>query len=598
MLPGVIPRAQRSVRIDAVLARAQPSPPPTTKAGFAALIRSHAFLPHLKQIHALLLTTGLARKNSLLTRILLSLMSSGNMDYARNLFDDMHKPRIFLWNSLLRGYVSNNLPAPAAGLYRLMNNLAVRPDNFTFPFVLKACAQMLDVWLGAAVHSLLVKSGFILDAIVATELMIMYAKFGDPESAECIFRRISGDADLIAWNAIISALAQNGRADRALKLFDEMESAGVAPDAITLVGVISSCAYLGCLDLGRKLHGHIAQEEVLKTNVFVENALLDMYAKCGSMEEASVLFNEMKKPNVISWSTMIGGYAVNGDSRRALALYARMRSEGFKPNYVTHLAVLSACSHAGLVDEGKKHFNSMVDPRIEHYATMVDLLGRSGHLQEAYDFIRSMPIEPDAGVWGALLGACTIHRNIGLGQIAADEVLRIAPETPSYHVLISNIYAAAGRWDEVEQVRQRMRASNVKKIAAYSSAEVDGKVYIFHERSHSHSKDLQEKLDELTALVMGLGYVPMTRVVLHDVEVEEKEAAVRTHSEKLAIAFGLIRTEPSRAPLRIMKNLRVCSDCHSFAKYVSRAVGREIVMRDKNRFHHFRGGECSCKDFW
>ncbi|KAG1334730.1 pentatricopeptide repeat-containing protein, mitochondrial [Cocos nucifera] len=573
-------------------------PPPTSKAGFAAILRSASNRAHLKQIHALLLTTGLSHKNSLLTQLFLSLISIPDMAYARHLLDDMHKPRVFLWNTLIRAYARTNLPGNAIALYHDMRRLGVRPDNFTFPFVLKACADLLDVWLGMAIHSLVIKFRLVNDAIVQTELMIMYAKLGACDSAENIFESMSsGSKDLVAWNALISSLTQNGRADKALRLFHRMESAGMKPDSITLVSAISSCAYLGCLERGRRLHRRI-KEEMLESNVFVENALLDMYAKCGSMEEASKLFGEMQQKSIVSWSIMIGGYAVNGDSQRALSLFSRMQDEGVQPNHVTYLAVLSACSHAGLVGEGKEYFSRMLDPKVEHYATMVDLLGRSGHLEEAHSLIKSMPIEPDAGVWGALLGSCTIYHDLGLGQLAADEVFRLAPEIPSYHVLLSNIYAASGRWDDVEKVRENMRGNHVRKVAAYSSVELDGEVYLFHEGSHGQWKEIYKKLDEVTTALRGMGYEPITGVVLHDVESEEKEAAVRTHSEKLAIAFSLTRLKSGGTPIRIMKNLRVCNDCHTFFKYVSRALGRDIIMRDKNRFHHFKDGECSCRDFW
>ncbi|XP_072992600.1 pentatricopeptide repeat-containing protein At2g01510, mitochondrial [Typha latifolia] len=586
------------------LSRSNPSvqllcSPPTTKAGFAALLRCFSHPAPLSQLHALILTSGLSHKNGLLTHLLISLSSSGHLAYARDLFDGMHKPRAFLWNTLLRAYVKNQRPDDTISLYHRMRCLGIRPDNFTFPFVLRACADLIDVYLGMAVHAVLLRVGLVFDAIVETELMVMYAKLGESDLAEHVFEELgrTDGKDLIAWNALISAFSQNGHADKALKLFKQMELEGVEPDSITLVSVISSCAYLGCLELGRKLHRRV-REEMQKPNVFVDNALLDMYTKCGCMDEASKLFDEMRQRNVVSWSTMIGGYAINGDSRGALALFSCMEDVGVRPNEVTFLAILTACSHAGLVSEGKQYFRRITNPRIEHYATMVALLGRSGHLKEAYSFIKSMPIEPDAGIWGALLGACTTNRNTELGQLAADQLLRIAPDVPSYHVLLSNIYAACGRWDYVEKIREKMKGKALKKVAAYSSVEMGGEVHVFYEGSHSWSKDIYGKLDELTALVRGVGYAPMTGVVLHDVEVEEKEAAVGTHSEKLAIAFSLIKSKSCETPLRIMKNLRICSDCHAFFKYTSKALNRVIIIRDKSRFHHFRDGQCSCNDFW
>ncbi|XP_077240013.1 tetratricopeptide repeat (TPR)-like superfamily protein isoform X2 [Tasmannia lanceolata] len=525
------------------------------------------------------------------------------MNYARHLFDEMHKPRTFLWNTLIRGYVKNNLSTHAITLYQHMHQMGIRPDKFSFPFVIKACAQLISVWVGAEIHALIVKFGLAFDTIVRTELMVMYAKFGDLGSTDYLFETMR-DRDLVSWNALIAVYLQNGHAGKAVNLFRRMDCAGLKPDPVTLVSVLSSCAYLGSLEIGMQIDNRIV-EQGLERNVFVDNALVDMYAKCGSMEMAYQVFEKMPQRNVISWSTMIGGYAINGESEKALAMFSEMQNEGVQPNHVTLLCVLSACCHAGLVSQGWNYFNSMsksdskIQPRIEHYACMADLLGRSGYLNEAYDFIKSMPIEPDSGVWGALLGACTIHQNIELGQQVADMLFSLAPEAASYHVLLSNIYAAAGRWDNVEKVRQRMIDNGVKKVAAYSSVELNGEIHVFHggDRLHPQSESIYNVLEELMKKLKSMGYVPRTSVVLHDVEMEEKETVVGTHSEKLAIAFGLISLSPE-SPMRVMKNLRICGDCHTFSKFVSKAVRREIIIRDKNRFHHFKAGVCSCKDFW
>ncbi|PKA62180.1 Pentatricopeptide repeat-containing protein [Apostasia shenzhenica] len=573
-----------------------PYPPPNTKAGFAALLRSHSQSSSLKQTHALILTTGFSVKNSLLTQMLEILSASGEMDYARNLFDEMPKPRIFIWNTLIRGYARSNLFAEAVAVYQNMRELGVRPDNFTFPFVFKACAALLDRWAGMEIHGVVVKLGLHLNNIVGTELVLMYVKVSDSDFAEEVFENMGDHRDLIAWNAVISAYAQSGRADRALAHFRRMEFAGVEPDTITLASVLSSCAYLGSFEMGKKLHRRIKQG-ILPSNIFVENTLLDVYSKCGRMEEALKLFNEMPSRNVVSWSTMIGGFAINGDSNKALDLFFQMGGEGVEPNDVTLLAVLLACSHGGLVTQGKKLFCSLASPTVEHYAAMIDLIGRSGRLDEAYGVIQSMPIVPDAGVWGALLNACVIHRNRELGEVAADELVKLAPGTSSYLVILSNMYAALGRWDEVEKIREWMRSSRLKKVAGFSSVELDGEVHVFSEGSRVGSK-IHQVLCELTIAVRGMGYSPETGGALHDVEEEEKSEALMGHSERIAIAFIVAYSEDKECPLRIMKNLRICGDCHEFSKFASMALGREIVMRDKSRFHHFRDGECSCRDFW
>ncbi|KAJ4961418.1 hypothetical protein NE237_021328 [Protea cynaroides] len=548
---------------------------PFTKQAFASLLESCSSESYqLKQIHALILTTGLSIKNSLITQLLTSLTLLGDMTYARLLFNEMHKPRSFLWNTLIKGYVKNDLSIEATSFYQKMHRVGVRPDTFTHPFVLKACAQVDDLWTGQEVHVHVVKFGLHCNAIVRTELMMMYVKVGELGSADYLFETMS-DRDLVAWNALIAVYVQTGNAGKALGMFHEMVLAGIKPDSVTVVSVLLACADLGCLEIGKQIDQFV-MKEILDSNLFVNNARLDI------------------------------GYAMNGESDKSLHLFSVMQNMGVQPNQVTYLGILSACGHAGLVREGQSYFEEMVksndcniQPRLEHYACMVDLLGRSGHLEEAFDFIKRMSIEPDAGVWRALLGACTIHKNIELSQNVADILFNLAPEIASYHVLLSNIYAAAGRWGDVEKVRQKMRKKGVKKVVAYSSVEASSEVHVFHggDRSHPLSSNIYEALAELIKLIKSTGYMPNTTEVLHDVQMEEKDATLSTHSEKLAVAFGLINVRP-QSSIRVIKNLRICNDCHTFVKFSSKVTNREIIMRDKNRFHHFKDGYCSCKDFW
>lgn len=501
--------------------------------------------------------------------------------------------------------MKNDLPNEAASIYKQMHFLGVRPDPFTFPFVIKACAQVIELRAaGSTAHAQVVKYGLEFVAVVRTELMIMYVKLGEWDLADFLFRTME-EKDLVAWNAFIAACAQNGYGIKALALFREMGSAGTQPDAVTLVSALSACGQLGCSNIGEEIYG-IAREQGIDCNIIVDNARLDMHVKCGNIDIATKLFEETRHRNLISWCTMIVGYAINGESEKALSLFSRMQREGLRPNYVTYLGVLSACSHAGLVSQGWRYFSRMsqsndenIKPRKEHYACMVDLLGRSGHLEEAYNFIRSMPVEPDSGVWGALLGACARHQNVELGQHAADRLFELAPDVASYQVLMSNMYASAGRWDSVNKVRQRMRKKGVTKIAAYSSVEFNGEFHVFYggDRSHPQSEIIYDKLNSLYKQIKSMGYHSKINSVYHDVELEEKETMLSTHSEKLAIAFALINVGPER-PMRVMKNLRICDDCHTFSKFVSMISSREIIMRDKIRFHHFRNGVCSCKDFW
>jgi pentatricopeptide repeat protein len=281
-----------------------------------------------------------------------------------------------------------------------------------------------------------------------------------------------------------------------------------------------------------------------------------------------------------------------------------MQQTGMNPNHITFVSVLSACSHTGLIDEGRQYFDSMsqdyqLTPGVKHYTCMVDLLGRAGRLDEAEDIIRKVPVEPDAGLWGALLGACRIHGNIELGERVAARLFEIEPENPGYYVLLSNIYATAGRWHDIAKVRTMMADKRLKKVPGCSWIELDDKVHAFRvgEKVHPQSKEIYAMLETLAAQMEAAGYVPNTNFVLHDVEEELKEDILYSHSEKLAIAFGLLNTSPGTS-IRITKNLRVCGDCHTATKFISKITRREIIMRDANRFHHFKNGLCSCGDYW
>lgn len=578
---------------------------PLTKQMLSELLRASSSKPkQLKMIHAIVLRTGFYEKNSLLTQLFENLLLIGDMCYARQVFDEMHKPRIFLWNTLFKGYVKNQLPFESFLLYKKMRDLGVRSDEFTYPFVVKAISQLGVLPCGSSLHAHVVKNGFDCLGIVATELVLMYMKFGELSSAEFLFQSMQVK-DLVAWNAFIAVCVQTGNSAIALEYYRKMCADAVQFDSFTVVSMFSACGQLGSLEIGEEIYDR-ARKEGIDCNIIVVNARLDMHLKCGNTEAARAIFDEMKQKNVVSWSTMIVGYAMNGDSGEALALFTMMQNEGLRPNYVTFLGVLSACSHAGLVNEGKRYFSLMVrsndknlEPRKEHYACMVDLLGRSGLLEEAYEFIKKMPVEPDTGIWGALLGACAVYRDMILGQKVADVLVETAPNIGSYHVLLSNIYAAAGKWDCVDKVRSKMKKLGTKKVAAYSSVEFDGKIHFFNrgDKSHPQSKVIYEKLEEILKKIRNMGYVPETGVVFHDVEMEDKESSLSHHSEKLAIAFGLVNGRVGH-PIRVMKNLRTCDDCHVFSKFVSRLTSTEIIMRDKNRFHHFRNGVCSCGEFW
>ncbi|KAL2900011.1 hypothetical protein RDABS01_025093 [Bienertia sinuspersici] len=412
------------------------------------------------------------------------------------------------------------------------------------------------------------------------------------------------ERDLVPCTAIIVGYLNDKKFyEEAIDLFLEMERENVKPDCPALVGFLCACTRLGAIDMGERVINSMKREELVADPV-LGTTVIDMYAKCGNFDLAWNFFKEMKERDLVVWNAAISSLSVNGHVKVAFSLFAQIQKLGFQPNGHTFVGLLRGCTHAGLVDEGWKCFNSMtrvfsVSPTIEHYGCMVDLLSRSGLLQKAYHFIQSMPVEPNVIIWGALLGGCRIHRNTHLAEHVSEKLVELQPWNSGNYVLLSNIYSANNKWHDAERIRVRMNQQGIQKIPGYSWIEVDGKIHEFVAGDNSHylSAQIHAKLVELLKDLRAAGYVPTTDFALFDVEEEEKEQSLRYHSEKLAVAFGLIST-PSDHVIRVVKNLRVCGDCHAAIKIISRITGREIVLRDTNRFHHFADGSCSCNDYW
>ncbi|CAK9234452.1 unnamed protein product [Sphagnum troendelagicum] len=410
--------------------------------------------------------------------------------------------------------------------------------------------------------------------------------------------------NIFPWNLRLARYVKAGLHHKALDLFAQMQQEGLIPDSFTFVQLLNVCASLRALESGRKIHAQIIQSGC-ECNIFVESGLIDMYAKCGSLADARKrVFNKMTTRDVVAWNTMLGGYAMHGLAKEALELLERMCEQGVEVDNVTLVALLSACSHLGLVDEGMHYYESMglvygVSSTVEHYACMVDLLGRAGHLDEAEDLIKTMPFEPNVAVWKALLGACRVCGNVEMGERIAKEVIGLDPGNSAGYVLLSNIYAAAGKWDISADIQCQRLERGVKKEPGRTWIEVNNEMHSFmvDDQGHPDITEIHAKLRKLSAQMEEIGYVPDTRFVLHDVDEEEKALQLCYHSEKLAIAFGLISTPPGTS-LRIFKNLRICGDCHNATKFISRIVGRTIIVRDAHRFHHFEDGYCSCRDYW
>ncbi|EXB25868.1 hypothetical protein L484_000356 [Morus notabilis] len=497
------------------------------------------------------------------TAMMSGYVQHGMLDEARRIFDEMPVKNPVSWNAIIAGYVRCKRMDIARELFEVMP------------------CRNVSSW---------------------NTMLTAYAQSGDIAQARFIFDRMP-QRDSISWAAIIAGYAQNGYGEEALRLFMEMKKEGERLTRSCYTCALSTCAEIAALELGKQLHGRLVKAG-FETGCYVGNALLVMYSKCGSIEEAYNVFKDIEVKDIVSWNTMIAGYARHGFGKEALMIFESMKAMGIIPDDVTLVGVLSACSHTGLVERGKQYFYSMnqdygITPNSKHYTCMIDLLGRAGCLDEAQDLMRNMPFEPDAATWGALLGASRIHGNTELGEKAAKIIFELEPENAGMYVLLSNLYAASGRWTDVRKMRLKMRDTGVKKVPGYSWVEVQNKVHTFSvgDSVHPEKDRIYAFLEELDLKMKREGYVSSTKLVLHDVEEEEKENMLKYHSEKLAVAFAILSTPPGR-PIRVMKNLRVCEDCHSAFKIISKIVGRLIILRDSYRFHHFSGGSCSCGDYW
>eukprot|EP01018_Ginkgo_biloba_P038057 Gb_22048 [translate_table: standard] len=564
---------------------------------FASVLPACANLASLEQgkkVHEEIRRSGLQSNVFVESALVDMYVKCGSIEDARNVFDGMPERNVVSWTAMVSGYAQSGNVDEAQKLFEKMPER----NAVSWNAMIAGYAQNGHVDKALKLFEAMPERN-----VVSWNSMIAgYAQNGLVNEALDLFQKMP-KRDVISWNTAIGIYAQNGPFHEALKLYQQMQITGVKPNPTTFASVLSACANLAALEQGKGIHNYIIKSG-LESQVFVGSALVDMYAKCGSIEDARKEFDTMSERNVVSWSAMIVGYALHGCSKEAFQLFRKMLHSGTKPNHVTFVGVLSACCHAGLLDDGWQYFDRMsqdyhIVPAPDHYCCMVDLLGRAGHLDEAEKFIKKMPVKPDAAVWMSLLGACRIHSNAELGERVAETLLELDPKNSTHYVLLSNIYAAGGKLDEKEKVRKMMKDKNVKKMPGRSWIEVNGKVYSFltGDKSHTETHRIYDELERLFGLIKEAGYVPNMNFLLHDVEEEQKEHILAYHSEKLAIAFGLINMPPG-IPIRIVKNLRVCGDCHSATKFISKIVAREIVVRDANRFHHFKDGHCSCGDYW
>ncbi|TXG63011.1 hypothetical protein EZV62_010005 [Acer yangbiense] len=524
-----------------------------------------------KEIHGYVIRNRLDYEVYVETSLIDMYVKNDLLDSAQVVFDIMKNRNIVAWNSLISGYSFKGRFEDANKLLSQMEEEGVKPDLVTW-----------------------------------NSLISGYSIWGQNKEALDVIHQMKNSGlvpNVVSWTSLISGCSKNENYRESLEFFIQMQQESINPNSATMSSLLRTCGGLGLLQKGKEIHCLSIKNGFIE-DVYVATAVIDMYSKCGNLKSAREVFWNNVNKTLASWNCMISGFAINGHGKEAISLFREMDGAGVQPDEITFTALLSACKNSGLVDEGWNYFDSMradynITPTIEHHSCMVDLLGKAGYLDEAWDFIQTMPLEPDATIWGALLGSCRIHKNIEFAEIAANKLFELEPYNSANYVLMMNLYAMSDRWEDVEHLKDKMANVGVKNGLVWSWIQIDETVHVFtaEGKPHPDTGEIYFELYHLVSEMKKLGYVPDINCVYQNIDEIDKEKVLLSHTEKLAITYGLMKTESS-APIRVIKNTRVCSDCHNAAKYISLVRNREIFLRDGARFHHFRQGECSCNDCW
>ncbi|XP_057792045.1 pentatricopeptide repeat-containing protein At3g47530 [Salvia miltiorrhiza] len=569
-----------------------------------SLIKSCKHKSHLLQLHSLLLRSSHFYNPTVFLAFLsrLALPPLRELSYSRRVFSDFPEPNVSLYTTMIRAHsFSRDSARRGFQFYHELLRSGNSSNALSATAAVKCCTNTESLSGGMQVHARIWKDGCLSDSLLSTTLMDFYSCLEKGGDACNVFDEML-DRDVVAWNVLISCYTRNGRTRDALALFDQMRSSSACrPDDVTCLLVLQACGSLNSLEWGEKVHSYILEHGLIDARS-VCNSLIAMYSRCGCVEKAYDVFKQMvRNRDVVSWTAMISGLASNGYGRDAIEAFKQMQEEGIQPGDQTFTSLLSACSHSGLVDEGRMFFQAMrrdfgVTPNVHHYGCMVDLLGRAGLLHEAYGLIRSMRIKPDAKMWRTLLGACRIHGDAALGEQLVEHLVELKAQEAGDYILLLNIYSSSGNSDKVMEVRKAMKEKGIQTTPASSTIELKGEVHVFFadDFSHPREKEIYEMLAEINQQLRIGGYVAE---IASEMGSRSEPYVLSYHSEKLAIAFGILSTPPGTA-LRVAKDLRICVDCHSFCKLVSAVYNRRVVVRDRARFHHFQDGVCSCNDYW
>ena len=579
-----------------------------TQFAFSSAIKACASLGSFetgKQLHCLALKSGIGSELFVGSNLEDMYSKCGAMFDACKVFEEMPFKDEVSWTAMIDGYNKIGEFGEALVAFKKLINEKVTTDQHVLCSTLVACGALKACKFGKSVHSSVVKLGYESHIFVGNALTDMYSKSGDMESASNVFGIDPECRNVVSYTCLIDGFVETEHIEKALSVFVELRRQGIEPNEFTFSSLIKACSNQAALEQGTQLHAQVVKIN-FDEDPFVSSILVDMYGKCGLLENSIRVFDEIGDPTEIAWNSLVSVFGQHGLGKDAIKIFERMIDRGVKPNAITFISLLTGCSHAGLVEEGLNYFYSMdktygVVPREEHYSCVIDLFGRAGRLKEAKEVIDRMPFEPNAFGWCSFLGACRIHGDKEMGKLAAEKLVKLEPENSGALVLLSNIYAKERQWEDVRSVRIRMRDGNVKKLPGFSWVDLGCQTHVFgaEDWSHPSKTAIYEKLDSLFDQIKAAGYVPLTDSVPHEAMDDGlKEKLLHHHSERIAIAFALI-TMPIGKPIIVKKNIRVCVDCHSAIKFISKVTGRKIIVRDNSRFHHFTDdGSCSCGDYW
>ncbi|KAK7270165.1 hypothetical protein RIF29_23111 [Crotalaria pallida] len=556
-----------------------------------------------REIHCFALKLGFELDIMVQTSLVDMYCKCGMLSYAERVFGRICFRNVVAWNAMIGGYALNGQPLQAlASLKKMLKDDKLAVDNVTLINLLPSCAQVGAVLQGKSIHGLAIRKGFLPHLVLETALLDMYGEFGILKLAELIFNQMM-DKNLITWNAMIALYVQNERNRKALKLFEELLSGNLKTDTVTVASILPAYAKLASSRECRQIHGYVMRLN-FHSNTFVSNSIIYMYASSGDLATARTIFDQMSCRDITSWNTIMMAYAIHGMGRISIELFSDMKERGIQPNDSTFVSLLTSCSNSGMVNDGWTYYNSMkqdygIEPKIEHYGCMLDLIGRTGNLDQAMSFIEEMPLLPTARIWGSLLNASRNKGNIELAELAAERILSISHDNTGCYILLSNMYAEAGKWEKVGRVKSIMKKLGTEKTLACSSVHTKFQLHRFINQDKSHIES-DMIYNVLGIISRNTGH---TRCI-HGVnkfkpsDLARKKANLpENHSVRLAVCSGLISTALGN-PVLVRKNTRICQDCHIFVKRTSEITKREIIVGDSKVFHHFIEGHCSCADYW